>query len=502
MDTRQPVPGDGPTEVTRPGVRLPILMLGSLANLAVVTLYARWIYLPFIRFDDFNFLTTSRTWHGAFAGLWQPMNDHAMPLCRLAAAVLMNLVSGQTAIPMAAQTQGPLAVVIGMWLLYVFVRRELGHPFFGIIAMTLWGVTTVYIEAVTWYSASFFILSLDTLLLALLSAQNWRRSHRWYHLVFCGLWCSLAPGWFGGGILAGGWCALYLLPVYREHPLTGAPRLASRRSFLPERLVSFLPAAAPFVGSALFLAVSLPQTANRIFHADHYRGKTVFEAFHPVDGVMNTIRTLADNQVLGALGFHSSTAFAWTTVLVIVGCLAGIAVLWWRLAPERRLLVLGLAIILASDVLTYSARAEWNYDRTVHNWTRYHLFPQLGLVLFVVGGLPRFQGKWFALAPTGALSRRQMVAIVVTIGAAFALHLPRSLGSHRYFPEQIAVLARVEQIDATCRENSISAITAREALGFLQFPLGYAGENSWDFLRGSPQPRQMTVDEARRLLSR
>jgi hypothetical protein len=502
MDTRQRVPDGRLADVTRPGVRIPVLILGSLANLAVVALYARWMHLPHIRFDDFNFLTTSRTWDGAVASLWQPMNDHAMPLCRLAAAVLMHLVPGQSAIPMAAQVQGPLAVVLGMWLLYLFVRRELGHPFFAVIAMTLWGVTTVYIQAVTWYSASFFILSLDTLLLALLSAQSWRRSHRWYHLVLCAMWCSLAPGWFGGGILAGGWCALYLLPICREAPLNGPLASPSRRSFFRERLVSVLPAAAPLVGSALFLVVSLPKTANRIFRADHYRGKTVFEAFHPVDGVMNTIRTLADNQVLGALGIHPSAAFPWTTAVAIVGCLAGVAVLWWRLAPQRRLLLLGLALILASDVLTYSARAEWNYERSVHNWTRYHLFPQLGLVLFVIGGLPRFHGKWFTLAPSGALSRRQVVAILVTIGAALAVHLPRSLGSHRYFPEQIAVLTRVEQIDANCRANGISDSTARKALGFLQFPLGYEGENAWDFLRGSPQPRQMTVDEARRLLAR
>jgi hypothetical protein len=476
-------------------------MLGSLANVAVVALYARWIYLPYIRFDDFNFLTTSRTWDSALANLWQPMNDHAMPLCRLAAAVLMGLVPGQSAIPMAAHVQGPLAVVLGMWLLYLFVRRELGHPFFALIAMTLWGVTTAYIEAVTWYSASFFILSLDTLLLALLSAQRWRRSRRGSHLVLCALWCSLAPGWFGGGILAGGWCALYLLPVCREGPPQGPLASPSRRWRLRERLVSVLPAAAPLAGSALFLALSLPKTANRIFHAGHYGGKTVFEAFHPVDGVMNTIRTLADNQVLGALGIHRSAAFPWTMALAIVGCLVGIAVLWWRLAPQRRLLLLGLALIVASDILTYSARAEWNYERSVHNWTRYHLFPQLGLVLFVVGGLPRFQRKWLVLSPSGALSRRQVACILVTIGAALALHLPRSLGSHRYFPEQIAVLTRVEQIDATCRAHGISDITARAALGFLQFPLGYAGENAWDFLRGSPQPRQMTVDQARRLLA-
>ncbi len=488
--------------MTRIRERGRVVLLASLASLAVVALYARGVYLPHIRYDDFDFLSTSRTWSGALENLWRPMNDHAMPLCRLAAALLMQLVGGQSAIPAAAQLQGPLAVILGMWLLYLFVRRELGHPFYGLVAMALWGVTTAYMQAVTWYSASFFILSLDTLLLGLLSAQAWRRSRGWHHLVVCAVWCFLAPGWFGGGILAGAWCALYLLPVVGEgHPQDQVPPSGGHR-VSRGRLPSALAAAVPLLGSVTFLVVSLPHTASRIIHASHYKGKTVFEAFQPVEGIVNTIRTLADNQVLGALGIHLSAAFPWTTALAIFGCLAVGAAVWWRLAPDRRLLLLGLAIVVASDILTYGARADWSYERSAHNWTRYHLFPHLGLVLFVIGGLPRFQGKWFTLAPSGAVSRRQAAAVVVIIAAALAVHFPRGFASARTFPEQMAILTRVEQVDAVCRAQGVSAATAREALGFLQFPLGYDGENAWDFLRGSPQPREMTVDEARNLLVR
>lgn len=486
--------------MTRRGERRHGVLLGSLASLAVIAMYARGVYLPHIRYDDFDFLTTSRTWEGALQNLWRPMNDHAMPMCRLAAALLMQGVSRQSAIPMAAQAQGPLAVLLGMWLLYLFVRRELGHPFYGVLAMTLWGVTTSYIQAVTWYSASFFILSLDTFLLGLLSAQAWRRSNRWYHLLLCAVWCGLAPGWFGGGILAGAWCALYLLPIFGEGSGSDRRHSAGSRWFTRQWLLGILPAATPLAGSAAFLAMSLPSTANRIIHATHYGGKTVFEAFHPVDGLVNTVRTLADNQILGAFGIPRSVVFSWPTALAIFGGLAVAAALWWRLAPARRLLVLGLAIVLASDVLTYSARADWSYVRSVHNWSRYHLFPHLGLVLFVIGGMPWLEGKLFALDPSGALSRRQATALGIVIAIALALHLPRGLRSPRYFPEQIGVLTRVEQKDSACRTHRISAVTAREALGFLQFPFGYDGENAWDFLRGSPQPRPMTVDEARRLL--
>jgi hypothetical protein len=146
--------------------RLSVFTLGCAATLAVVLLYAPWIAEPHIRYDDFNFLTKSRTLSETRTNLWQPMNEHVMPLTRLAAGALMRIVQRQSAIPMAAQVQGVLAVVLGMWLLYVFVQRELGHPFYGVMAMTLWGVTSTYYECVTWYSASFFTLALQTVVRA------------------------------------------------------------------------------------------------------------------------------------------------------------------------------------------------------------------------------------------------------------------------------------------------------------------------------------------------
>jgi hypothetical protein len=176
--------------------------------------------------------------------------------------------------------------------------------------------------------------------------------------------------------------------------------------------------------------------------------------------------------------------------------------LWWRATPRRRLLALGLALTIGSDLLVYSARADWNYERSVHNWTRYHLFPHLGLVLFVVGGLPRFDGRWFALASTGRLSWRQTIALAGLIAAMLACHWPRTHRLHfNVPPEQIAILARVERVDAHCRAAGIAGATARQALAFVQFPLGYAGENAWEFLRGSPSPIPMSVDEARALLA-
>jgi hypothetical protein len=463
------------------------MALGVAAMLAVALLYAPWIADPHIRYDDFNFLTKSRTVADTRGNLWLPMNEHVMPLSRLAAGGLMYVVRPQSSIPLAAQVQGVVAVMLGMWLLYAFVRRELEHPFYGVIAMTLWGVTTTYYECVTWYSASFFTLALDIMLVALLAAQAHRRNRRWSSLAACAVCCALAPAFHGTALLAGVWCALYLL--FKE---AGDPAHPS-----PVRRAAA--AAVPLLGTVAFIGVSLWVSSGRIVQAEHYRGKTIFGAFDPIEGVRNTLRTLADNQVLGAFGiWDRHSTFGWPIVLAAVGILALIAVVWWRATPQRRLLALGLALTIGSDLMVYGARADWSYERSVHNWTRYHLFPHLGLVLFIVGGLRRFEGRWFALASTGRLSRRQSAALAVLIVAMLACHWPRSRGSHFAVPpEQLAVLQRVERIDARCQADGIDGRTARQALGFLQFPLGLEGDNAWEFLRGSSSPRAMPLEEAR-----
>lgn len=481
----------GPIPIADPPA-LPAWVLGCVATVAVGVLYAPWIIEPHIRYDDFNFLTNSRTLSEMRDHLWQPMNEHVMPLARFAAGVLMQLVPRQSAIPLAAQSQGVLAVVLGMWLLYLFVRRELAHPLYGVVAMTVWGVTSTYYECVTWYSASFFTLALDMTLLALLAAQSYRRGRCWYALAGCALCCALAPAFHGTALLAGAWCALYL--VYKEPD--------DRREHARRRRHVAL-AAVPLLGTSAFLAASLAATSGQIVRAEHYRGKTVFGAFDLREGLQNTLRTLADNQVAGAFGiWDRHSTFSWPAVLGVVLGLVLLGLLWWRAAPRRRLLVVGLSVTLASDVLVYGARADWGYDRTVHNWTRYHLFPHLGLVLFAIGGLPRFEGRWFALPSAKGLSRRQSVALLGLIVAMVAVHRPRSHGLHFSAPpEQTALLLRVERMDARCRSARIDPVTARQALGFVQFPLAFEGDNAWDFLRCSSTSVPMSAAQATALLT-
>src|SRR5262249_17118181 len=159
--------------------------------------------------------------------------------------------------PYVIAWQGPLAVIGGMGLLFLFVRRELGHPIFGLIAMVIFGVTSVYQQAVFWYSASFSVVALDMTLLGLLAAQCWRRTGNVSFLLLSALWCLLAPAWFAVGILAGPLCSLYILvPESR----IGASEEGRRFSWIRSCALALI----PLLGTFAFLTISLPLTAQAI----------------------------------------------------------------------------------------------------------------------------------------------------------------------------------------------------------------------------------------------
>jgi hypothetical protein len=228
-------------------------------------------------------------------------------------------------------------------------------------------------------------------------------------------------------------------------------------------------------------------------------------------------------------------------VAVGLGVLIAAAAWWWQGAPCRRLLWLGLGCILASYLLVYSARAEWLYEQMVP-WTRYHLLPHLGLVLFLSGGLPRWQER-FRFQPSGRLSHRQMIVVAVLAGVLWVCQMPRAVLMNLHIrgqpvEDQQAVLEYLEAMDARCRHYHIDAETAQKALKlrpdfpamlavapdaglpagvpwaalvltsadkppcWLEIPGCQERENGWDFLRGSNNPRSdLTVEEARLLLA-
>lgn len=478
---------------------VPLALALTLA--AALALHSPRLFAPAMFTDDFIYVVEAWTWRTTLDNLWKPFNEHCMPLGRLSNWALVRLTGRPTMLPLAMGVQNLLALLAVTGLLYLFVRRELGHPFYGLVAMMSFGLSSVYAEAVSWFSCSFGVLAVATLLLALLAAQRWQQTGGGSALALSALCSALAPAWSAGGILAGPCCCLYLL-ASRKGPDDEAGREEQRPS-VGALLRQLATAAVPVWGSVVFLAVSLPRTANYILHLNHYDGQTAIEAFRPLIGLEYTCRSLVDNLVLGVAGL-------WGVVLPFGMVAAGLVVIavmagwWWRLAPQRRLLVLGLSLILVSYWLTYSARSLWSYQGQAHAWTRYHVMPQLGLVLFLCGGLPRWQHRW-KLELSGTLSRRPVLILAGLLAVLFAMNLPRSVAlTPCVEPGQAEMLQRVAAVDARCRQYHIDADTARRALDRLPVP-GWEEidqeANGWVFLRGSDSPRPVSVAEARRLLN-
>src|SRR5262249_11832461 len=144
-------------------------------------------------------------------------------------------------------------------------RRELGHPLYGLVAAILFGVTSTYQQAGYWFASSFSILSLLFVLLGLLAAQSWRRTGRGLHLDLAVRGCRAARACFAGGGRAGPVCCLYLLWPQRGEQAAPPGRLG-HWSLLP------------LLGTALFLAVSLPRTAAKILTLPHYIHRNAWEA--------------------------------------------------------------------------------------------------------------------------------------------------------------------------------------------------------------------------------
>jgi hypothetical protein len=493
-------------------------------------LYAYTFWRPSLLQDDFQILAASRTWQRTCANLWVPNNEHAMPLGRLLTFAVVEIAGRPSRFARVAALAGPAALVVGMLLTYRFVRRELGHPFYGLLAMSVFGVSAVYQQAVFWFAASFSVVALDTLLLALLAAQSYRLTGRRQFLFLCALWCAVAPCWFAIGVLAGPLCALYLVfdalyLVFGPRPLWNGE--ASTRSLTLAVLQRLLLASVPLIGTAAFLSVSLPLTGATIVHLEHYRIQKAdaIQAFQLRKGFLMSLRSVVENLLLGVVGV-TDVPVPVPLVVVALLALAAFAVWWWWRAPSKRLLLLGAGLIGASYLLVYSARATWTDGTSLVGvaWSRYHLLPQLGLALFLVGGLPPRDGRLFSLSSDGRLTRPQVRFVACLIGVLLLIQLPRGLAAtvrieplpfdyrtSKIVPPyaQQAALRRVEEIDARCQEYGISADAARRALPWLAVSGATAqrspGEfNGWELLKGSDAPRfpeTRSEEEIRRLLS-
>jgi hypothetical protein len=500
---------------------LPVAALVVVACAAALGLFWPFIMRPYLFQDDFQILQQSWTWEGTRQGLWQPHNEHCMPLGRLWTFGLVHLAGRQTTLSHLCMLQGPLAVLAGMLLVYSFVRREIGCPRAALVATTLFGVSSTYQQAVWWFAASFSILALDTLLVGLWLAQRWRQCGSWVALAGSVACCALAPAWFASGILAGPLCTLYLLPIFRRHPLKDnhahpeEGRLNRGCSSVRQRerlrwAARWLVALAPGLGTAAFFAIVLPRAMPAIDRLEHYGGVGLAASLDPVIGLENTARSIVDNLLPGAVGIGSLGWAAPTAVVAgVIAAFVAALVWWWPRLPDpaaiggRRLIVLGLAMVLLGYWLVYTGRSKWDYKyMTKIAWTRYHLIPQLGLALIVAGGLPGRLGTAALPVEAGRFTPRAAFWMIVFVISCLLLQLPRAAGiayDSRSAPQ--TVFTTIEEMDQRCRRHHISAEAAQAALPPLDLRPYFSDVNGWVFLRGSDEPEPLPLTTVREVLT-
>jgi hypothetical protein len=280
----------------------------------------------------------------------------------------------------------------------------------------------------------------------------------------------------------------------------------------------------PLLGTLLFLAVGLPRANLLGQKLEHHGGQTLTDVLKPEalhTGLVYSLRSIVDNLLLGVAGI--STVVVPKRGVVVALVLAAVAATWWwRRAPDRRLLLLGLGMIGSGYILVYTARAEWSYEQmTEPSWSRYHLLPQLGLTLFVVGGL---SGGNFVRSPDG-LTRRQARGLMLLVGLLFLIQAPRALlgyfvpipGAVRFarseeerdkliraeqqLTDQRAVLRRIAAGEDTLRAHGIDPAAASRVLAPLPVPVWFTDDaNGWKLLRGRDDHPPPAAEEVRRLL--
>ena len=405
--------------------------------LAALAVHARSLISPHLYYDDFDIITKSYTWQSAWAHLWIPVNEHVWPLMRLWTWLVVQASGQASCLPLAAAVATRLLLLFTMLLVYRFVRRECNDPLLGLVAMAWFGISSVYYEAVYWYAASPALGSLGTGLLSLIAAQNWRRTGSKFQLILSGGWASLSPAWFAGGILIGPLASFYLV--------IPSPSDSGIRDSKTFRRWAFI---VPWLGTAAFLAVSLPGTATHIMRAHHYGGKTAIEAFDPLVGVANTARASVDCLVVGSFGI-GSVVLPIAMVVAVLTLLAFAGAWWWKKASHRGMILLGLAFIVSSYLLVFSARADrWSYETQLAHWTRYNVYPQFGLTLIICGGLPQWRRQVSEAASLEPFGSRETRVLTVVILVLLVTHTPRGLiGLPAPDPQETQEMQRLERLD-------------------------------------------------------
>ncbi len=369
--------------------------------------------------DDVAYVAASRTWDRAVANLFVPHNTHVVPVWRLITWGLVAAAGRFETLPevLSIASYGVLAAV--MLAMGALAARETGSASIGLAAMAAVGTTSLLYAPATWYSAGQPLWAGLGVLSALLYAQTYRRTGG-TPALFLSSAAAVAAGWcWTIGHLAGPVAAVYLA-------LDGRKRCR-------------VAALVPFLASVLAATTGLVLSRGAIDSTISFHGRTVRQAFDPFRGLSHTAQAIPENLVLGNLGLSVQTTPVQGFVLTL-----GLLLLWVmrpgspRFGPKAEhptrlpfepLESAGLALIAGAYLVEWSFRGylEYRFLRTLNMrfivpW--YDAIPQIGLILVVVGWLPRRSGRGLPRRVARPTRRQALVVLALTL-ALVILNKPR-----------------------------------------------------------------------------
>jgi hypothetical protein len=387
--------------------------------------------------------------------VFRPFNEHMAPLFDVVSWATWELAGRRlTLAPRAFTWAGLAPFVLSLGVLGLLVRREARSTTAALVAVAVFGISTVYLEAAWWYSASSFTWALLATLLAWLGASGAGRSDRpgrgW---AGAALAAALAPAFSGIGLLAG--------PVAALRALSETDRTATRRRV-------GLGVVIPLAGTLAYLA------ACSLFRYRDVLAESVRRNADARRALLATCRAPFEVLLPRLVGLREAAprlSDAAVVALFAIGLLAGLA--WARRSPRRPLILGGLFMIVGGYALAYSVRATYS-AAPVLTIQRYHLFPQVGLALTLAAASVPWSRRLDARPAAGLAAASALAALLLAVNLSAMKGQARAFG----FPEQGRTLAALEHVAATCRREGITRDQALAALDPIRprwFPLSPSG---------------------------
>ena len=364
MKTESPVPDPASRE----------RWLARLTALAVVAAVA-WTFrhrllAPTLFHDDFLFLLSGRSFDHLCQNWLEVHVGHLCPVARVITFVLLKLSSRWVDLNLMS---GVTTLLFLAWMLLAFhaMLRAFGCSWRArAVALSLFGVSTVYYNAVDWYSASFAILAAAMTFQAVSLAVRFGQGGSAFALPGMALLSLLAPLTYSTGVLAGPLAALVVLV---------------RRAPWSRKAWTLL-----FAGTATTLFLVLLLTTQ-----DHYGTLGQSVAALDLKALATTpIKLWRDLIVHHNLRLDSWTNAPGSVLWILPLALAGAAMLLIRGRRDIGLAGFALLLYLGNYLLVAFVRLRVMDYQGILDSDRYHVFGQAALALLAmltIRGAMRFR---------------------------------------------------------------------------------------------------------------